>query len=486
MVFAKPFGRTRLVYFVGIGGIGMSALAKIVYSMGYHISGSDLHHSENVSDLEKLGIEVAIGHQRSHITSRQDIDVVVTSSAISPANPEILAARDKQIPIITRGELLAEIMRLKEGIAIAGTHGKTTTTSIVSAIFHEAGYSPTAVIGGRWSGIHSNAQLGESDIMICETDESDGSFLKLSPVFSIVTNIDIDHMDYYLNEERLILHFLEFINRVPFYGKAFLCFDDNRIAALKPNLKKPYATYGLQRDSNKPLSASNSSIRTQSPTTTHSLDIYGKILKLNRFSSDFEVTAYGKALGPMKLQMPGEHNVLNALPAIGVALEAGITVDPIKAALSQFKGVERRLSVIGKWRNLTIMDDYGHHPTEIKVTLHTLQSLYKTVIVAFQPHRYSRTLEHYKQFAKELVKADKIYLLPIYSAGEKPIENVSSAMIAQEITALAPKKTIHLVPDLESLSTTIVKKEQATDGIFLTIGAGTVYKAAKELANLEH
>ncbi len=467
MVFAKPFGRTRQLYFIGIGGIGMSALAKIVFAMGYKVAGSDLKASETTAELSAMGVTVVIGHHRKHIQTQQNIDVVITSSAISPGNVELLAAQDRGIPIITRGELLAEIMRLKEGIAIAGTHGKTTTTAMVSAIFHQAGFSPTSVIGGRWSGIHSNAQLGKSEILICETDESDGSFLKLSPVLAVVTNIDLDHMDYYQTEERLLLHFLEFMNSVPFYGKTFLCLDSPRLAGLCLELKKPYASYGIMESS---------------PGRPRP-DFHAVIKTLAQQCSIFNVTAYGRSLGTFTLNMPGEHNVQNALAAIGVALEAGIAINDIQLALKHFKGVERRLSVIGKWRGLTLMDDYGHHPTELNATLKTVKRFAQRLIVVFQPHRYTRTLEHYKAFARELAAyADKIYLAPIYSAGEAPIENVSSELIARELRHLMPQQAVTVCAELEDLRKTIIAQEQGNNGILITIGAGNIYTVAKTLS----
>ena len=458
-MFKKSFGTVKHIYFIGIGGIGMSAIAKIILAMGYQVSGSDLTKNETIEEFLSSNIKIYLGHRRTNISNH--IDVVVTSSAISPANPEVLEAKDKKIPIIQRGEMLAEIMRLKQGIAIAGTHGKTTTTSLVSAIFNHAGYSPTSVIGGKWFGINSNAELGKSNILICESDESDGSFLKLSPIICVVTNIDCDHMDYYLNEERLLLSFLEFINKTPFYGKAFLCFENENLYKLKPEIEKPFTSYGFNENFN----------------------IFAKNIISSGLKSNFSVVVNGKDLGNFQLNIAGKHNVLNSLAAIGVALEAGIPLDKIKEALLLFKGVDRRMSCLGKWNNLIVMDDYGHHPSEVEATLLALKENTKNnkLICVFQPHRYTRTLEHYKGFAQSLCLADKIYLTEIYAAGENSINEVSSSMILEEINKINPKKIVKYIKDRNQLKEIICQENQEENGILLTMGAGNIYHLAKEL-----
>ncbi len=481
MVLQKPFGKTRKLHFIGIGGIGMSALAKILRSMGFEVTGSDIKSSSIIDELRKnFNISISIGHGAENV--KTPLDVVITSSAISPANPEILEARDKGIPIISRGEMLAEIMRLKKGVAVAGTHGKTTTTSLLTAIFRKAGYSPTAIIGGKWFGIQSNAELGSSEIIICETDESDGSFLRISPIFSIVTNIDSDHIDFYKTEENLNQSFLSFINKTPFFGKAFLCASDQRIVALLDKVEKPFATYALAG-------------------TAFAYNNYGKqranfeaeILERHRDYSRYMLIAARKPLGVVRISMTGDHNILNSLAAAALALEVGIGLGPIQEALSEFKGVDRRLSQLGSWHGFSILDDYGHHPTEIATTLAALRHHYAKIVVIFQPHRYSRTLLHYKGFARELLKADTVFIMPIYAANEPPIKNVSSSMISDEVHKLKKPKALRLelcknVPELmrylktEKPACTTTNAKPSALSVILTIGAGDIYKTAKKLA----
>lgn len=456
-MFRKFFGKHKTIHFIGIGGIGMSAIAKILFQKGYTVTGSDLAENEVIQKLKTKGIAISIGHSKKNIKKQ---NVVVTSSAISLANPEILAAKEKNIPIITRGEMLAELMRIRIGIAITGTHGKTTTTSLVSAILVEADTNPTSVIGGKWFGIDSNAELGSSDYFICEADESDKSFLKLSPIFSIITNIDIDHMDCYKTEEQLSLAFLEFVNKTPFFGKNILCFENERVRKILPEINKPYLTYGFDE----------------------SCDVYATDVEHNGNGMTYDVYVKNgskKFLGYFKLNMHGNHNVLNSLAAISIALELGIDVKIIQSALDKFKGVDRRMSLLGQWKNFDVIDDYGHHPTEIEVTLKALRKKYDNIVCIFQPHRYTRTLEHYKKFSEVLNKnTDKLYLTEIYSAGEKKIENVSSQMIADEIK----NKTIEIFETQEALQQKIVTDLENSSGVILTIGAGNIYQLAKKLA----
>ncbi len=457
----KPFNKVKKIHFIGIGGVGMSGIAKIVLNMGYQVIGSDQKESENLNELRELGMKIFIGHRKENVT--ENTNVIITSSAISPINEEIIAGRNKKIPIIQRGEMLAEIMRLKTGLAVAGTHGKTTTTSLISSIFYEANLSPTTIIGGRWFKINSNAELGKSHYMICETDESDGSFLKISPVYSVVTNIDYDHMDYYKNEENLLLNFLEFINKTPFYGKTFLCFNDANLRKIKNKIMKPFASYGIKKNAE------------------DEFDIFADKIKFKEFTSEFSLNYYGKKLGKVKLNMPGYHNILNALAAIGIALENEISLKAIKKSLKNFHGVDRRASRIGFWKNLALIDDYGHHPTEIEATLSTLKAINKKIICLFQPHRYSRTLEHYKNFARSLLNADIIIITKIYSAGENPIKDVSAKIILHEMKNLDPQKEIYYAEDFREIRSLLDKIKKPKRGILISLGAGDINSFLKSL-----
>ncbi len=461
----KPFHKVKNIHFIGIGGIGMSGIAKIVLGMGYKITGSDQKDSQSLKELKKLGMRIFIGHQKKNITNT--IDVIVTSSAISPINEELLEGKNKKIPIIQRGEMLAEIMRLKTGIAVAGTHGKTTTTSLISAVFYEADLSPTTIIGGKWFKINSNAELGKSHYMICETDESDGSFLKTSPVYSIVTNIDYDHIDYYKSEENLLASFLDFINKTPFYGKAFLCFNDPNIKKIKDKIVKPFISYGIKK------------------TKGDNFDIYAEKIKLNRFTSEFILHYRKKNLGKVVINMVGVHNVLNALATIGVALEVGINLKTIKKSLQTFHGIERRMSRVGVWNNLELIDDYAHHPTEIQATLSTLTNFKKKIICLFQPHRFTRTLEHYKKFASNLLLADIIIITKIYSAGESPIKGVSSKIIIEEMKKKNSNKEIYYAEDFAEIKTLLHKIKIPKNGYLISLGAGDINAFLKSLASIK-
>lgn len=453
----SPFLKTRRLHFIGIGGIGMSGIARICHTMGYGVSGSDLKESEMTRSLKTLGLVVHVGHQAQNVGEAQ---VVVTSSAVSPANPELLSARERGIPVIQRGELLAELMRLKFGIAVAGTHGKTTTTAMVSAVLIEGGLSPTTVVGGNWPAIKSNAELGQSRFLVCESDESDGSFLKLSPVLTVVTNIDLDHMDHYQTEENLRLAFLQFIHKTPFYGKAILCDDDPRLASLLPEVQKPKLCYGFGEGPG--LRARN--------------------LAYGDGGMNFSVAYREKDLGAFRLQVPGRHNALNALAAVAVGLELEVPVDAIRKALGEFQGVNRRMTAVGalgKWR---VVDDYGHHPTELAATLEAVKLTAPRVSVVFQPHRYSRTLALYSEFAQALEKAHRVYLMDIYGAGEAPIPGVTSDLIQSHMknpsAVVRPASRAELVARLK-------EEHRDGEGVILTIGAGDVTRVGYELLGIE-
>ncbi len=459
----SPFGKIKNIHFIGVGGIGMSGIARILHNMGYQVSGSDMRESEMTRELAALGIKVFIGHHAANIGLSQ---VLVTSSAVSPANPELLAARESGLPVIQRGEMLAELMRLKFGIAVAGTHGKTTTTAMVSAVLTGGGLSPTSVIGGKWSAIASNAELGKSQYLVCESDESDGSFLKLSPVISVVTNIDLDHMDFYQTEENLLLHFLQFIHKTPFFGKSILCFDDPRLRHLLAEVKKPFLTYGFDAGA----------------------DVRGTGVDFVDGAMRYDVEVRGKSAGTFTLPVPGKHNVLNSLAAIAVGLELEIPVEKIRSSLAGFQGVNRRMTQVGRWKNYVVMDDYGHHPTEIRATLDALRYKTDRLVVVFQPHRYSRTIQLYQEFSESFQNAHEVYLTDIYAAGEEAVPGVTSGLIFDRMKS-HPKA--HFFSDREKLLAELRKSLDQNKvggdkpGIVLTIGAGDIDKFGQKLAALK-
>ena len=472
------FGSIKNVYFVGIGGIGMSAIAQILHNLGFQVSGSDSIGSTNIKVLKQLGIKVYLGHQKSNI---KDAQVVVTSNAISPANVEVLYAKEKNIPVIHRGEMLAELMRLKFGIAISGTHGKTTTTAMLSFVCIEAGLNPTSVIGGRWTTIQSNAQLGKGELLICEADESDGSFLKLSPTMSIVTNIDKDHMDFYKTEENLLSHFLEFIHKTPFYGKSIICMDSNYAKRILPEIQKPYTTYGIKSDA----------------------DFIAKNIQCNEEKMIFDVYQYMaqksdyQFVDNFSLNVLGEHNIKNALSVICMSIELGISINVIKKALANFKGVDRRMSYLGRYKHYTIIDDYAHHSTEIIATIKALKYLYEKIIVVFQPHRYSRTLDQYKELSNAFDEANELYLTQIYSSDESPIKGVTTALIYDRIikklktnsNKINLKKVYYCdtINELEKeICNDLEKENKQPKTVIITMGAGDIYTLGKNLIAYKH
>lgn len=459
---------TKNIHLIGIGGIGMSAIARILLDMNYNLSGSDQKNNDIIEKLIKKGVDIKIGHTQKNLPKATDI--VVTSTAISPVNPEVLAANEKNIPILHRGDILADIMRLKKGIAVTGTHGKTTTTGLIASIFNEAKLSPTIIIGGKWGHKNINAVSGKSEYLICEADESDGSFLKLSPVYSVITNIDNDHMDFYKSEENLIDQFLNFINHTPFYGKSFICLENIILNKIQSQIKIPYASYGFH--------------------PSHS--IYAYEISFKDLKSSFKVVAYGKNLGKFELNLNGKHNILNSLAAIAMGLEVKISLPIIKSALKKFPGIKRRMTCLGKWKKLTIIDDYAHHPTEIEATLTALKPSKQKIIAAFQPHRYSRTLSLYKEIAQSLLVADTILLCEIYPAGEKPIDGVTSKLIYDEVKKTSPKKEIFLFKDINDLkekfdlpvekdSSDLIKILNTTKAYLLFMGAGNINQVGMDI-----
>jgi UDP-N-acetylmuramate--alanine ligase len=448
------FAKIQRIHFVGIGGIGMSGIAEVLLNLGYKISGSDLKSSAVTERLASLGATVFEGHDAANVTGS---DVVVTSSAISSDNLEAAEAHRLHVPVIPRAEMLAELMRLKYGIAIAGMHGKTTTTSMVAAVLAAGGLDPTVVVGGRVDAMGSNARLGKSQYLVAEADESDRSFLKLSPILSVVTNIDREHMDCYRNLRDVRRTFLEFMDRVPFYGMVVGCNDNPILRRLLPLAHRRVRTYGTRRGSDFRIR----SPRTQAATGEHSP------------LSHFRVAYQGKDLGEFTLHVPGIHNVLNATAAIAVGTALDIPADQIRSALDSFRGVDRRFQLRGKAAGVSVIDDYGHHPTEIRATLAAARQCgYRRIHVIFQPHRYTRTRDLMDDFTTAFADADSLFLLDIYAASEKPIEGVTAEALARRITDKGNRTAVYL-PAFPAAVVAVAALAQPGDMI-LTLGAGNV------------
>jgi UDP-N-acetylmuramate--alanine ligase len=449
------------VHFVGIGGIGMSGIAELLLNLGYRVSGSDLKESEITRRLAGLGGAIEIGHRAENVAD--DVDVVVTSSAVRRAtNPESLEARARGIPVIPRAEMLAELMRLKEGVAIAGSHGKTTTTSLIATVVAHAGLDPTAVVGGKLNAFGSNAKLGKGALMVVEADESDGSFLRLSPTIAVITNIDPEHLDHYGTMEALQQAFVDFADRVPFYGLAVLCLDHPVVQHLIPRIGKRHVTYGM------------------SPQA----DFRADAVLLDGFSSRFQVIHKGERLGEVQLRMVGAHNILNALATCAVAHELGIPFEKTQEALASFEGVQRRFTVRGEEEGVLVVDDYGHHPAEIRATLAGARASFPTrrLVAAFQPHRYTRTRDLLAEFATAFNDADLVVLADIYAAGEEPIPGISGALLHEAVQACG-HRDVSFVPDRGELARSLRERVRPGD-LVLTLGAGDVTHLGDELLAL--
>jgi len=444
------------IHFVGIGGIGMSGIAELLINLGYKVSGSDLKGSDLTQRLRRLGGIIYEGHAEQQI---EGADVVVFSSAVRPDNPEVTGARKVSIPVIPRAEMLAELMRLKYSVAVAGAHGKTTTTSLVTSVLAAGGLDPTVVIGGKLKGIGSNAVLGKGDFIVAEADESDGSFLKMSPTIAVVTNIDREHLDHYKDLNAIKEAFLSFIHRIPFYGLAILCLDNEPIQSLIPRIGKRFATYGMSVQAD-----------------FQAKDVYFEGLK-----SNFLVFFKERELGRMVLNLPGIHNVSNALAAVGVGMELGIGFEKIREALASVQGVQRRLEIKGEVRGITVVDDYGHHPTEIKTTLDAVKQSWpgRRTVVVFQPHRYTRTRALFEEFTRAFYQSDILLVVPIYAASEPEIEGVSGRILSEGIQAHGHKE-VHYVKDLEIVPEVLEGILQSGD-LLLTLGAGDVWKAGEKV-----
>lgn len=440
--------KIRHIHMVGIGGAGMSGIAEVLLNQGYDISGSDLSDSAVVRHLRSLGARVAVGHAAENVG---DVQVLVKSTAIGDDNPELVEARRRNIAIIPRAEMLAELMRLRQGIAIAGTHGKTTTTSLTATIFDAAGLDPTVIIGGRLNVYGANAHLGHGKYLIAEADESDGSFLCLLPIINVVTNVDEDHLDYYRNREGIDAAFVQFMNNIPFYGINVVCGDDPGVRALLPRVKRPVLTYGFAADSHLRAVPLESGPR-----------------------SRFEVWRGNAKLGEASLPQPGRHNILNALAAIGAAMAADISFERCAEGLSGFGGVGRRFEFKGEKDGVTVVDDYGHHPAEIAATLTTARQVFpgRRIVAAFQPHRFSRTQAHFGEFCKVFDQVDMVLLTEIYAASEKPIPGISGQSLAQGVRQISATP-VYYYQTLEAMTQALPKLLRAGD-VLLTLGAGSI------------
>ena len=451
------FAKIQQIHFVGIGGIGMSGIAEVLLNLGYKVSGSDLKSSSTTQRLAGLGAAVCEGHRVENIAGAE---VVVTSSAIAEENPEVVEAHRLHVPVIQRAEMLAELMRLKYGIAIAGMHGKTTTTSMVAAVLAGGGLDPTVVVGGRVDAMGSNARLGKSQYLVAEADESDRSFLKLSPILSVVTNIDREHMDCYRNMRDVKKTFLEFMDRVPFYGMVVVCNDDAMLRRLLPQAQRRTVTYGTKR-------GSDFLIKLEDGGATPSVRIEGQPL------SRFRVSYRKRDLGEFTLHVPGVHNILNATAAIAVGVGLDVEIEAIRASLDQFRGVDRRFQLRGRGAGVSVIDDYGHHPTEIKATLAAARSCgFRKVHVIFQPHRFTRTRDLIEEFTTAFGDADSLFVLDIYAANEKPIEGVNGEALARAIREKGGRDAQYARSFAEAVN---AAGERAKDGdMILTLGAGSV------------
>ncbi|HQS59137.1 MAG: UDP-N-acetylmuramate--L-alanine ligase [Gallionellales bacterium 35-53-114] len=460
--------KIKHIHFVGIGGVGMNGIAEVLLNLGYQVSGSDLADSVATQRLKKLGATVYVGHAENHLT---DADAVVVSTAVSRDNPEVVAARERKIPVVPRAVMLAELMRLKQGIAVAGTHGKTTTTSLTASILARGGLDPTFVIGGKLNSSGTNAKLGSGDYIVVEADESDASFLHLHPILAIVTNIDADHMETYGHDfARLQQAFVDFIEHLPFYGRAMLCVDDLHIREIMPRISKPITTYGFSEDAQ--IRAVN--VRHQDGKMR-----FTALCRHNTVPLDLEIT----------LNLPGMHNVLNSLAAIAVALEVGVDEHAIVAALAEFEGVGRRFQRYGEiplasGGSFTLLDDYGHHPVEMAATLSAVRGAFpgRRLVLAFQPHRYTRTRDLFEDFVKILGTVDTLVLAEVYAAGEAPVVAADGRSLMRSLRVAGHNEAV-FVENIQEMPQAIMQIAQAGD-VIITMGAGSIGAVANQVKNL--
>jgi len=450
-------GKIQHIHFVGIGGIGMSGIAEVLLNLGYHISGSDIKETEVTRRLRSLGCEISYGHRRENL---KEADVVVISSAVRQNNPEVEAAEQRHIPVIPRAEMLAELMRMKIGIAIAGTHGKTTTTSLISTVLAAGRLDPTVVIGGKLNSIGSNARLGQGEFLVAEADESDGSFLKLMPTIAVVTNIDPEHLDFYKGIEEIKETFLCFLEKIPFFGLAVLCLDHPNIQSLLPRLKKRFTTYGL----------------------TTQADFQAKEIAFEGLSTSFDVFHQRQGIGRLSLRMPGIHNVYNALATLATAFELDIPFRVVQETLRDFSGIQRRFQIKGEKKGILIVDDYGHHPVEIMATLKAARTGWeKRIIAVFQPHRYTRTQALFKDFLTAFYDADVLILTDIYPAGEDRIEGVDSKALFEGLREYGHKDVTYLANKGEIVEHLL--RIIAPGDLVITLGAGDIWQVSEELVS---
>jgi UDP-N-acetylmuramate--alanine ligase len=449
------FGKIRHIHLIGAGGTGMSGIAEVLLNLGYKVSGSDLSRTEVTERLARLGGEIALGHAAGHVA---DADVVVYSSAVKPDNPEMLEARRLGIPVIPRAEMLAELMRMKYGIAVGGAHGKTTTTWLVGLVLEAAGLDPTIVVGGRLKALGTNAQLGSGHHIVAEADESDGSFLKLSPTIAIVTNIDEEHLDHYADLDEIKATFVEFVNKVPFYGAAVVCIDQENVRAVIPRITRPVVTYGFSERA----------------------DVRGTEISQDESGVTFNVTLRGRKMGSLYVRIPGEHNVSNALAAVAVAAELDIPFAAVSEGISRFTGISRRLEHKGEAGGVMVMDDYAHHPTEIAATLKAARSFWgKRIVAVFQPHRYTRTRALWQRLGECFAEADKVVITSIYAAGEQPLPGVTAELVAKAAVA-SGHRDVTYVPDKSQIPDRLVGALRPGD-LLITLGAGDVWKTGEEV-----
>ena len=444
------------IHFVGIGGIGMSGIAEVLLNSGYVVTGSDLQESEATRRLRALGASVFVGHQETNLAGNPS--VVVISTAVKYSNPEVLEARRRHIPVVPRAEMLAELMRMKYGVAVAGSHGKTTTTSMIAAVLSTAALDPTMVIGGRVHMLGTNAKTGQGEFLVAEADESDGSFLLLSPTIAVVTNVDKEHMDFHQSMERLNESFLTFINKIPFYGLAVLCIDDANVHGLMSKVRKRFATYGLSTEA----------------------DFSAQDLKMSSNGVEFAALHHGQTMGRLRLHLPGRHSATNAMAAVAVSYELEIPFEQVTEALGAFTGIHRRFEIKGEPNGILVIDDYGHHPTEIRATIGAIRDSWKRPLtVIFQPHRFTRTRDLFGEFLTAFEGADRLVLTEIYSAGEDPIPGTTGEALYQAI-----KRKGHLdvqfIPDKGDIVAQLAG-DLKTGDMVLTLGAGDIYKIGEAL-----
>ncbi|MBI1928474.1 UDP-N-acetylmuramate--L-alanine ligase [Candidatus Poribacteria bacterium] len=448
------FGKTRHIHIIGIGGAGLSGIAEILLSLNFQVSGSDLRQTEATERLARLGAQVYYGHSAEQISGA---DVVVISPAVPPQNPEVTAAKAHKIPVIRGAEMLAEIMRMKFSVAVSGTHGKTTTTAMTAAVLEKL--DPTVVVGGKLVSLGSHARIGHSEMMVVEADEAYGSIEKFFPTIAVVTSVDADHLDYYSSVEEIGETFLKFINKVPFYGVAVLCLDQENIQHLIPRVEKRYVTYGLE---------------TRAEVMAEQIQIDGP-------TSHYGVRINGKVLGEIHLKMPGRHNISNSLAAIAVGLELKVPFEHVQEALESFRGVHRRFEIIGQVNDIIVVDDYAHNPAKLKATFRAARESYynRRIVAVFQPHRYQRVKHLAEEFSRSFYQTDLLIVTSIYGAGEDPVEGVTAEKLAQAIQAHGHRQVVY-IPDKNEITDALMKIVRPHD-IVITVGAGDIWQVGREL-----